>query len=217
MFTGDAYKSNFDNVVGYVHKNFHARLLHNAIDSRYRASLRVEQYTNMDEFFKNNRRLLQKLGVLFAPHHGTDSNGSQDIPSYMWGLKNPPATCVINSFVEGSDHNPVVSSIRMVPRDKEHQLHAVTFWRGGKRGDTNASKDFKFTSRRIYVTEAAPGGAYWFRSDGEIIEMYNAYRRSFFGENSEDNIGFQPILYDYTEFNKQILKVNASIIDDNYL
>jgi hypothetical protein len=215
LFTGDAYKSNFDGIIGAVHNSAHARLLHNAIDPKYRTSFTLQRDTEPDEFFKRNRRMLQGVGVLFHPHHGSDSNGSQDIPSYLLGLKNPPAACVISSFVERSDHNPPGSSIRMVPKNVAHPLHTVTFWRGGKRGDSTASKDFKFTDRRIYVTEAAPGGAYWFRSTGDDIELFNAYKNSFAGRDGECHIGFCSIFRDYTDFNAEISRRNAQIIDDD--
>ena len=73
--------------------------------------------------------------------------------------------------VTQKDKNPPESTILMVSKAINQKPHAITFHKEGQ----NGQMDYKFTKRRIYSTEAAPGGVYWFMSNGGGISLYNAY------------------------------------------
>jgi beta-lactamase superfamily II metal-dependent hydrolase len=182
LFTGDAEGRNLDEITGHVYKEGHAELLHRAIAPEFKSCITPppRQQVGMS-VYKENRRALQDVGVVFVPHHGAGTDGSQNVMTYLLGLEKPPAAFVVNSVVTTRDGNPSASTIRMVNKPWKHDPHAVTF-------SKNGNVDYKFTTRRIYNTEAAPGGLYWFMSNGDGIGLYNAYQNESYAD-----IGFERI------------------------
>lgn len=187
LFTGDAEGQNLDHITGHVYKEEHCDALWEAISPEFkpfiqRSALSPDKALE-GMLYKENRRALRNIAVAFAPHHGTGTKGSQTVLSHLSNLKYPPALFVVSSVVTGKDQNPPESTIRMVGKaPARHGPHAVTFHKGDQ-------MDYKFTRRRIYITEAAPGGAYWFKSDGKQIELYSAYPK----EDASGDIGFLSI------------------------
>lgn len=187
LFTGDAEGQNLDHITGHVYKEEHSDTLWKVISPEFkpfiqRSALSPDKALE-GMLYKENRRALRNIAVAFAPHHGTGTKGSQTVLSHLSNLKYPPALFVVSSVVTGKDQNPPESTIRMVGKaPARHGPHAVTFHKGDQ-------MDYKFTRRRIYTTEAAPGGAYWFKSDGKHIELYSAYPN----EHNLGDIGFLSI------------------------
>lgn len=188
LFTGDAEGGNLEAVTGHAHSDEHLDLLRRAVVPEFRHLLPAQKQGAADGAetrSKANRKALRSVAVVFAAHHGTETHASQNLITHLLGGAHPPMMVVISSTVTIKDGNPAASTIRLVPKSlPPHPKHAVAF-------NKKDFKDYKFTTRPVYSTEAAPGGAYWIKSDGEKVCLYNAYpQECLVVGGSREDIGF---------------------------
>ena len=101
LFTGDADGLNLDKITGHVYKEEHSKLLWQSISPEFKHHIQRPIFNQKQQsemsFYKENRKALQNIGVVFSPHHGTDTNGSQNIMTRLLASKNPPAVFVVSS------------------------------------------------------------------------------------------------------------------------
>ena len=217
LFTGDAEGDNLQGAIGSANRK---EILEALINELPKDKIKIApnydkllQSSNSKSDIIANRTLFNNIGCVFVPHHGSRTEDSGRFISYLEDQPIPPATFIISSEVSSCQHNlPKRGAWESVSRRPiKHPAHFFTYHNG-------TSKKIKLTKKRVYITEAAPGGVYWLVSDGKTIWMYNAYKKEQNDENKEQNdensdLGFFPIttisdniMRDCEKINKQCNK-----------
>lgn len=131
-----------------------------------------------------HEELAKDAKVVFLPHHGTDTEGSDRWVKYLSLFSGPnKLTWFISSSPEGLDSLPKCSIIKKFPfandSNKPHDFSCKSDGDGIMSQSTRAPR---------YITGAAPGGVYWLRipNNENKIELYNANKKKEESVNGEE-------------------------------
>jgi hypothetical protein len=189
LFTGDIGPDNLDCIIGRRSRPSSIQALLEEIPDDLRSQCPTvprptskELSREEDQFFRENRLALRAIGVVYAPHHGSDR--STRIISYLMQQHRPPSAVIVNSAVWPPDNIPDRSMWEITPRSHAHPAHFICY------GSIDG-KNVRLTKKSVYVTECAPGGAFWAYSDGCSIWLYLAHRE--IPNQSSTEVGFIPI------------------------
>lgn len=190
LFAGDAEGEGVGRLIGHVENIAHLKMLSQSLPPKIaemhgisEAELKkmetqqARRTKSKDEFFEGNRGKLGDVNVVFLPHHGSSTENSQRWMGFLSGSH--VKTWFVSSSPEVRHKLPSRSIIERCPRDVKHWPHAFSY--AGEGGTFEDIPLFQFTEQPIYVTGAAPGGAYWLKISPTIptgkgrIDLYDAY------------------------------------------
>ena len=117
------------------------------------------------------REQLKDINIVVLPHHGTDTQKSQNWLAYFSGRKKIPIFIISSSpFV--ANKRPVKSTIDMVPSSSRGvPTHTVIY------SNDDVVKQL-LTTKPIYVTGAAHGGMYCFSLARDTLSIFDVCRRN---------------------------------------
>ena len=132
------------------------------------------------------RKLFECSNLIILPHHGTNTNCSQRFLGYFVGLPGERAFIVCSSPFE-SKCLPKRSTLEMAPIKPTHPAHLFSFCQDNEINNVCMQP----TTKPIYVTGMAPGGAYCFkiseRPEDMSIYMLDLYEDESFWFNILSN------------------------------
>ena len=100
------------------------------------------------------RKLFRDSQIIFLPHHGTNTQNSQNFLGLFAGL-GTPHTFIVSSSPFGKDRLPKASTLEMAPQYPLHPLHYFVYNRDFLKNDWNQAVP---TNKPIYMTGAVPSG-----------------------------------------------------------
>ena len=134
---------------------------------------------NSDDRFNRksvNRNILQNVSIIVAPHHGSNTNGSNEVLAYVIDKSRNKLNGVVccSSFTNAKYRHPRAGSlIQLLPKNATNMpKHKISYYK-----NFNDSLYSKNTNKNIYVTGNSLVGAYMFRvNDAGNISMCNEQR-----------------------------------------